>query len=77
MDSNIIFRGDFGLSFEWQTTRGRPDLGTHGSDAGVDVFHIVGDLGIALPIGVFSAVKKYSIGDYVVTFLSFLGLAVP
>ena len=33
--------------------------------------------GIALPIGVFSAVKKYSIGDYVVTFLSFLGLAIP
>jgi peptide/nickel transport system permease protein len=33
--------------------------------------------GIALPIGVFSAVKKYSIGDYVVTFFSFLGLAVP
>jgi peptide/nickel transport system permease protein len=25
----------------------------------------------------FSAVKKYSIGDYVVTFFSFLGLAVP
>jgi peptide/nickel transport system permease protein len=33
--------------------------------------------GIALPIGMFSAVKKYSIGDYVVTFFSFLGLAVP
>jgi peptide/nickel transport system permease protein len=32
---------------------------------------------IALPIGIFSAVKKYSIGDYVVTFFSFLGLAVP
>ncbi len=32
---------------------------------------------IALPIGVFSAVKKYSIADYIVTFFSFLGLAVP
>jgi uncharacterized membrane protein len=33
--------------------------------------------GIALPIGVFSAVKKYSVGDYVATFFSFLGLAIP
>jgi peptide/nickel transport system permease protein len=33
--------------------------------------------GIALPVGVFSAVKKYSIGDYLVTGLSFLGLAIP
>jgi len=33
--------------------------------------------GLALPIGVFSAVKKYSIGDYVITFISFIGLAIP
>ena len=33
--------------------------------------------GLALPIGIFSAVKKYSIGDYVATFFSFLGLAIP
>ena len=33
--------------------------------------------GVALPVGVFSAVKKYSIGDYVVTFMSFVGLAIP
>ena len=28
-------------------------------------------------MGVYSAVKKYSIGDYIATFFSFLGLAVP
>ena len=32
---------------------------------------------IAVPIGVISAVKQYSITDYVATFLGFLGLAVP
>jgi peptide/nickel transport system permease protein len=32
---------------------------------------------IAIPIGVFSAVKKYSIFDYFFTFTSFLGIAVP
>jgi peptide/nickel transport system permease protein len=32
---------------------------------------------IALPIGVFSAVRKYSIGDYFFTVISFFGLAIP
>ncbi len=32
---------------------------------------------IAIPIGIVSAVKQYSVLDYVVTFLGFLGLAVP
>ena len=33
--------------------------------------------GIALPIGIYSAVRQYSVGDYVFTFLGFIGLAVP
>ena len=32
---------------------------------------------IALPIGVYSAVRKYSIGDYAFTIFSFFGLSVP
>jgi peptide/nickel transport system permease protein len=32
---------------------------------------------ISLPIGIYSAVKKYSIGDYVVSGVGFVGLAVP
>jgi peptide/nickel transport system permease protein len=32
---------------------------------------------VAFPIGVYSAVKQYSISDYVVTFIGILGLAVP
>jgi peptide/nickel transport system permease protein len=32
---------------------------------------------IALPIGVYSAVRKYSVGDYVFTTIGFLGLATP
>jgi peptide/nickel transport system permease protein len=30
-----------------------------------------------LPIGIYSAVRQYSIGDYIFTFLGFIGLAVP
>jgi peptide/nickel transport system permease protein len=33
--------------------------------------------GLALPIGIYSAVRQYSVGDYVFTFLGFVGLAIP
>src|ERR1051325_303740 len=32
---------------------------------------------LALPIGIFSAVRQYSVGDYVATFIGFIGFAVP
>jgi peptide/nickel transport system permease protein len=32
---------------------------------------------VALPIGIYSAVKQYSLGDYFATFLGFIGLAIP
>ncbi len=32
---------------------------------------------VALPIGVYSAVKKYSVGDYIATFIGMIGLAMP
>ncbi|HAH15168.1 MAG TPA: ABC transporter permease, partial [Chloroflexi bacterium] len=32
---------------------------------------------LALPIGIYSAVRQYSVGDYIVTFIGFIGLAVP
>jgi peptide/nickel transport system permease protein len=75
--SNIIFRGDFGLSFEWQQPVGDLIWERMALTLVLTLSTLLVTWGIALPIGVFSAVKKYSIGDYVVTFLSFLGLAVP
>jgi ABC-type dipeptide/oligopeptide/nickel transport system permease component len=32
---------------------------------------------VAIPIGVYSAVRQYSFGDYLFTFLGFLGMSVP
>jgi len=32
---------------------------------------------VALPIGVYTAVRQYSIGDYVFTFIGFIGMCVP
>lgn len=33
--------------------------------------------GVAVPIGIYSAVRLYSVGDYAFTILGFLGLAIP
>jgi peptide/nickel transport system permease protein len=43
----------------------------------VSVAAIVLTWGLALPIGVYSAVRQYSVGDYVATFIGFIGIAVP
>ena len=75
--SNIIFHGDFGLSFEWQQPVGDLIWERMALTLLLTFSALLVTWGIALPVGMFSAVKKYSIGDYVVTFLSFLGLAVP
>jgi peptide/nickel transport system permease protein len=32
---------------------------------------------VALPIGVYAAVRKYSLGDYLATIVGFIGLAIP
>ena len=75
--SGIVLRGDFGLSFEWQ----QPVSGLIWERMALTLILTFATLlltwGIALPFGVYSAVRKYSIGDYIATFFSFLGLAVP
>ena len=73
----ILLHGDFGQSFDWR----RPvrDLIwerlalTFMLSLTTMLFTWV----IAFPIGIYSAVKQYSIGDYLFTFLGFLGLAIP
>jgi peptide/nickel transport system permease protein len=75
--TGILLRGDFGLSFEWQQPVGDLIWERMALTLLLTFSTLLATWSIALPIGIFSAVKKYSIGDYVVTFFSFLGLAVP
>lgn len=75
--SNIALHGDFGLSFEWQQPVGDLIWERMALTLLLTVSALLLTWGIALPVGVFSAVKKYSIADYIVTGLSFLGLAIP
>ena len=72
-----MLRFDFGESFEWNspvtTVVGERLLMT----LIVSVTTLIFTWGIAIPIGIYSATHQYSIGDYVVSFIGFLGLSTP
>src|SRR5213594_2583798 len=69
--------GNFGFSMEWR----RPVTEVIGERLWLTVVVAVSALlltwVLALPIGIYSAVRQYSFGDYAATFIGFLGLAVP
>ena len=73
----ILSRGDFGLSFEWQQPVSGLIWERMVLTLVLTLSTLIATWAIALPIGVYSAVKKYSIGDYLFTLVSFLGLAIP
>lgn len=72
-----IVQFDFGQSFEY----GRPVTEVIGDRLWLTIVLSLGAIvvtwGLALPIGIYSAVRQYSIGDYIFTFIGFVGLALP
>jgi peptide/nickel transport system permease protein len=73
----LVVQGNFGMSMEWR----RPVTEVIGDRLWLTVVISVAALlltwVLALPIGIYSAVRQYSVGDYVATFIGFIGLAVP
>ncbi|MGH9245880.1 MAG: ABC transporter permease [Acidimicrobiales bacterium] len=72
-----VVQGDFGMSFDHQRPVGAVIGDALPLSVVVSLSAIVFTWTIALPIGIYSAVRKYSIGDYALTFVGFMGLAVP
>lgn len=75
--SGILFRGDFGWSFDWGQPVSRLIWDRMGITLFVSVLSLILIWAVALPIGIYSAVKRYSIGDHLFTLLGFIGLAIP
>ena len=73
----LIAEGNFGMSMEWK----RPVTEVIGDRLWLTVVVSLAALFLtwvlALPIGIYSAVRQYSVGDYTATFVGFIGLAVP
>ncbi|MEW6349889.1 MAG: ABC transporter permease [Thermodesulfobacteriota bacterium] len=74
--SNFV-QGDFGHSFEWN----RPVRELIGERLAlttiISVCTLLFTWAIALPIGIYSAVRQYSWTDYLLTIIGFIGLATP
>jgi peptide/nickel transport system permease protein len=75
--SNILLYGDFGHSFEYGRSVSSLIVDRLPWSIGLTLFALGFVWLVAFPIGVYSAVKQYSIGDYLATGIGFLGLATP
>jgi len=72
-----LVQGDLGYSFEY----GLPVNQVVGDRLALTIVVSVATIAfiwlVSFPIGIYSAVRQYSVGDYALTFLGFLGLATP
>lgn len=72
-----MIRGNFGVSFEYS----RPVRSLIGErlalTMALTLAAVIFTWLIAFPIGIYSAVRQYSAGDYFFTFIGFLGFAIP
>lgn len=75
--SGIVFRGDFGYSFEWGRPVSELIWERMGSTLAISIAALVFVWAVSLPIGIYSAVHRHSVGDHIATFFGFLGLAIP
>jgi len=75
--TNIIFHGDFGDSFLYNI----PVMNVIGAriylTMALALSAIVLTYALAIPIGIFSALYRHSLGDYLATFIGYIGLSLP
>lgn len=74
---NIVLHGDFGYSFQNNAPSQQIIWDRLPLTLVVALSSFIFTWIVALPIGIYSAVKQYSIGDYVFSFIGFIGLATP
>lgn len=75
--SNIVFQGNFGYSFIYKRDAVEIIMERLPMSFAISAFSFMFVWIVSLPIGIFSAVRKYSLADYVITFIGFIGLTVP
>ena len=72
-----FLQGDFGWSLEWNSPVLPLVLDRMAYTMLVGGLSLVFMLGVAVPIGIYSATHQYSFGDHALSFIGFLGLSLP
>lgn len=72
-----MLHGNFGKSFEWNRPVKDLIVERLPLTVTVSIFTLIFTYLLAIPIGIYSATRQYSIGDYTFTVFGFIGLAIP
>ncbi len=75
--SNIVFYGDFGVSFTYNKPVSDILSERVPRTIAISLGAILVQWIIAVPIGIFSAIRKYSLFDYIFTLIGFIGISIP
>lgn len=75
--SNVLFHGDFGYSFTLSMPVTTIIKAYIVPTMALSLVTMLFTYLISIPIGIYSAVKQYSVGDYLFTTVAFLGQAIP
>lgn len=70
-------QGDMGYSFDWHRPVSELVYERLGLTIALSLLSTIFIWVVALPIGIYSATRQYSIGDYFFTFVGFLGVGTP
>jgi peptide/nickel transport system permease protein len=74
---NIVTELDFGYSFSFNRPVNEILLSRMGTTFFIALMSFIVSWGLAIPIGIYVAVKQYSVADYIFTLFGFIGLATP
>ncbi len=74
---NIILHGDFGYSFELHQPVTKLFVERLPITLMVTIPFFLITWIVAVPLGIYSATRQYSLGDYALTVVSFVGLSIP
>ena len=75
--TDIVLRGDFGISLAWNRSVTEMIGAVLPFTIVLSIATLIFTYALAIPIGVFSATRQYSLGDYLFSFLGFIGVALP
>jgi len=75
--SNIVLHGNFGISFAYRLPVTEVVGERLGFTALLAVSALLFTYVIAIPIGILSAIRQYSAGDYIATIIGYVGMAIP
>jgi peptide/nickel transport system permease protein len=70
-------QGDFGTSYETDQSVGERIWNRLGFSVGLSSFALLFTWLVSIPIGVYSATHRYTVPDYIITAIQFIGLAIP